>query len=102
MEDRLVNDQVAEQHQAPTRTNPLAIISLVASLFCLLGVLPAIICGHIARSQCRKDPTLGGQGMAPAGLIIGYVTPVLIAAAILLLILVSVAGTESAPFIYGM
>lgn len=59
------------------RTEPLAIWSLVLSLFSLaccgfvLGI-PGIICGHLALSKMQRDPQLEGRGMAMAGLVIGY------------------------------
>lgn len=62
---------------SPPRTEGFAIASLVASLLGFvgggpLGWIPGIICGHIARSRIKRDPSLGGRGMATAGLIIGY------------------------------
>jgi hypothetical protein len=59
------------------RTEPLAIWSLVlscVSIACcgpVLGI-PGIVCGHLALSKIRLQPTLEGRGMAMAGLIIGY------------------------------
>lgn len=70
------------QLQQP-QTSPLAIWSLVlsiTSLFCcgLLTAIPGIICGHMARSKIREsNGTLTGDGLALAGLIIGYVGAVL-------------------------
>jgi Domain of unknown function (DUF4190) len=61
------------------RITPLAICSLVLgifSFFCgwLFTAIPAVICGHLARSKIRKSGgTLGGKGIATAGLIVGYV-----------------------------
>ncbi len=59
------------------RTCGLAIASLVLScmsfLLWPLGFLPGIICGHLARREIRRDPGLEGDGLALAGLIIGYV-----------------------------
>jgi hypothetical protein len=37
-----------------------------------VGWLPGIICGHLAKSRLRRDPSLKGQGLATAGLVIGY------------------------------
>ncbi len=60
---------------AKPRTCGLAVASLVISC---VGVLiwplcvPGIICGHLARRQIRKNPGLGGDGLALAGLITGY------------------------------
>lgn len=70
------------QWQTP-RTCGLAVWSLVLSIVSLIccGVflaIPAIICGHNARSQIRNSPgALSGDGMALAGLIIGYISIVL-------------------------
>jgi len=63
---------------ASTRTEPLAIWGLVLSILswfgCLfLTVIPAIICGHVARSRIKKsNGALTGMNMAIAALIIGY------------------------------
>ncbi len=57
------------------RTSGLAIASLVCSLSSLItcvGWLPGIICGHMAKSRIRRDPSLKGAGLATAGLVIGY------------------------------
>jgi Domain of unknown function (DUF4190) len=70
---------------APTvpRTPPAAIWSLilaVLSFTCgwLFTAIPAVICGHIARSKIRKSgDTLGGRGIATTGLVLGYVALVL-------------------------
>jgi hypothetical protein len=59
------------------KTSGLAIASLVLSIATLLlgpfGFIPGIICGHMAMARIRKEPALGGVGLAKAGLIIGYV-----------------------------
>ena len=61
-------------------TETLAILSFVLSLTslwcCFFGFMPAIagiICGHLARSNIKKNAALDGDGLALAGLIIGYV-----------------------------
>src|SRR5689334_3257896 len=39
----------------------------------MVGALVAIICGHMARAQIREsNGTQGGDGMALAGIILGY------------------------------
>ncbi len=51
----------------------LGILSLL--MFGILTAIPAVICGHIAKSKIRKDPeNLDGEGQALAGLIMGYIT----------------------------
>ncbi len=61
------------------KTAGIAVTSLVLGIlgfFCLgpLGAIPAVICGHVAMSRIRASAgTLQGEGMALAGLIMGYV-----------------------------
>lgn len=61
------------------RTAPAAIWSLVLAILSftcgwLFTAIPAVICGHIAWSKIRKSGgTLGGKGIATAGLILGYI-----------------------------
>jgi hypothetical protein len=65
--------------QPVPRTASAAIWSLVlAGLFFIGGwlftAIPAVICGHVARSKIRKSGgALRGQGIATAGLILGYI-----------------------------
>jgi len=60
------------------RTSSLAIISLVSGLLGWtlapwLGSIIAIITGHMARSEIRKQPSqIDGDGFAIAGLVMGY------------------------------
>ncbi len=59
------------------QTSGLAVASLVCSLLSLVtvvGWLPGIICGHIAKSRIRRNPLLKGNGLATAGLLLGYLT----------------------------
>jgi len=59
-------------------TSPLAIVSLVSgilgwTLLPWLGSIVAIITGHMARSEIRANPaTKDGDGLALAGLIMGW------------------------------
>lgn len=63
---------------APRQTSALAIVSLVLgllgwTLLPLLGSLGAIICGHMARAEIRRSPeTMDGDGLAIAGLVLGW------------------------------
>ncbi|HPY30091.1 MAG TPA: DUF4190 domain-containing protein [Verrucomicrobiota bacterium] len=53
----------------------LGILSLVILFVGFLAGIPAIICGHMARSRARRAPAqYGGAGLALAGLIMGYVS----------------------------
>lgn len=75
-------------------TNPLAITSLICGIASyvgipILGAIAAIILGHLARSQIRdRGNTEGGDGMALAGLILGYVHFALVCLAFGLIFLV--------------
>lgn len=70
----------ARRPMPPAQSCGLATASLIMGILSLVlcgGVLalPAIICGHMARSRIRASRgTLGGDGMALAGLITGYVS----------------------------
>ena len=61
------------------KDSTLAILSLVFGIASYLvvpviGSLAAIILGHIAKSEIRKsNGTLTGNGLATAGLVLGYV-----------------------------
>jgi hypothetical protein len=69
--------------QPVLRTAPAAIWSLVLAILSftcgwLFTAIPAVICGHIARSKIRKSGgALRGKGIATAGLILGYLAFVL-------------------------
>ncbi len=67
-------------HSVP-KTSGLAIAALVCGILSIIGgaifiipLLLAIIFGHIALSQCNRDPQIGGKGLAIAGLCMGYVS----------------------------
>ncbi len=73
------------------RTNSLAVVSLVASIagVTILPVLASIvgvITGHMARRQIR-DSGEGGDGMAVAGLVIGWIGVGIAAAGVLVALL---------------
>ncbi len=75
----------------------MAIASLVCGILGFMLCLPsigAVVCGHIARVQIRKDPAQGGEGMALAGLITGYI--VLAGSLIYILVVVLAIGTFAA------
>lgn len=61
------------------QTAGVAIASLVLGILGMiligpLGSIPAVICGHVAKSRIRQAPDrLAGDGLALAGLILGYV-----------------------------
>lgn len=63
------------------RTSSLATVSLVFGILTwvmlpFVGALVAVVCGHLARSEIRgapPDAALDGDGLAVAGLVLGYV-----------------------------
>lgn len=64
--------------QPVRRTSSMAIVSLVAGLLGWtfapwLGSIIAIITGHMARAEIRRDQAdLEGDGLAVAGLVLGW------------------------------
>ena len=60
-------------------TSAMAVVSLVFGIasWCMLpvvGAIVAIICGHLARGEIRRSQGgLEGDGLAVAGLVLGYV-----------------------------
>jgi hypothetical protein len=51
------------------------VLGILSFIFSVLTGIPAIILGHISRSEIRKSAgRLGGDGMALAGLIMGYLS----------------------------
>ncbi len=68
---------------APRQTSNYAVIALVAgilgwTLLPLLGSLGGIIFGHMARGEIRRsNGQLGGDGMAIAGLVLGWISAAL-------------------------
>ena len=77
----------------PRTTSTLAIVSLVSGLLGgsfvpWLGSIVAVITGHLARTEIRREPErLEGDGMAVAGLVLGYAMLVLSLLGLLLVVL---------------
>jgi uncharacterized protein DUF4190 len=83
------------------RTNTLAIVSLVCGIAQFatgITFIPAIICGHLARTQIRRTGEQG-DGMALAGLILGYVGAVL---TIVVLIIIAAVWVHVAHSVQGV
>lgn len=96
---------------APRPTSGLAITSLICgiagvvlvwAIIPVLASIAAVITGHMALGQTRRDPAVGGRGMAITGLILGYAT-IAIAAFTLIGIIISFlfVGALSLPFIFS-
>ncbi len=61
-------------------TSTLAVVSLTFSILTwfllpFIGAVVAVICGHMARAEIRRMPpgAMEGDGMAIAGLVLGWV-----------------------------
>ena len=98
-----------EYSSAPfAETNILALISLISGVLAWLGLVGlggvvAVITGHIAKNQIRAS--LGqqtGEGLANAGLVLGYLNIVLTLAVLCLALLVFagvISGVAICPFV---
>ncbi|MCO5055920.1 DUF4190 domain-containing protein [Thermomonas sp.] len=89
----------------PMRSNStLALFSLIFgilgwTLLPFAGSLVAIVTGHMARAEIRRSPeTLDGDGLAVAGMVLGYVVVglSLLAFIFILLIFGGIAGLLAA------
>lgn len=60
-------------------TSTLATVSLIFGILTwivlpLVGAIVAVVCGHLARKEIRQSPcSIDGDGLAVAGLVLGYV-----------------------------
>ena len=89
---------------ARSRTSGLAVASLVLSCIAFLiwplGLplaIAGIVCGHLARREIRNNPGLDGDGLALAGLIVGYIFLAFLVLMILVLIPLFLFVFLSAP-----
>ncbi len=88
----------------PKKDSGLAIASLVCgiaawTIFPVLAAIAAVITGHMAKKEIRESGnTLGGDGMALAGLLMGYIQLGLFVLVIIVVIFVALfaisAGTS--------
>ena len=98
----------SERAGSPKRSS-LAVWSLAMGLlgwsfFPIVGGVVAIVTGHLAwREISRSEGTVGGQGMATAGLVLGYSSAILgvILAAVAILYLLFVIAAEYVKYEIG-
>lgn len=89
---------------SPTETNIWALVSVISGVLGWLGLfglggIVAVIAGHVAKNQIRQDPVrMSGDGMATAGLVLGYTNIAITAVGVCLLVLVLI-GAISMPFL---
>jgi hypothetical protein len=88
-----------------TRTSITAIISLITGIAGVVQILPvigpiaAIITGHIAKKEIKNSGGMvTGNGMATAGLIMGYVTLGLLACGCIVAIILFATGMLAIPW----
>jgi uncharacterized membrane protein len=77
---------------APPGTNQYAVASLVcgvAGLLMVLPAVPAVVLGHMSRRQIRRTGEQG-DGLAVAGLVLGYVVSAVTLALIALVVVLAV------------
>lgn len=93
----------------PRPSSGLAVTALIAGIagivlswtfVALLGSIAAVITGHMALNQIRRNPALGGRGMAIAGLILGYVGVAILAFTVVIAIFsfLFIGGVSFLPF----
>jgi hypothetical protein len=80
---------------AAQRTSGYAIASLILGIagFFVFPIVPsilAVVFGQKAREELRRDPTLGGEGLATAGIVLGWVGIALVGIGLLFLLLLLV------------
>ena len=84
-------------------TSTLAIVSLIAGivswiLLPFISAIVAVITGHMAKSEIKKSMGMvTGNGMATAGLVLGYINLALALCALCVAILL-LAGLITVPF----
>jgi hypothetical protein len=80
------------------KTSTLAIVSLVSGIltwiiFPILGALTAVITGHLAKREIHNSlGGLTGDGLATAGLILGYIQLVLVFGGICIIMILALLG----------
>ena len=81
------------------RTNNLAVVSLifgvVAWVLCpIVAAVVAVVTGHRARGEIRVSGE-GGDGMALAGLVLGYLNLALVGLSVVVIVLILVVGVAA-------
>ncbi len=72
--------QPPPQYAAPPQTHTMAIVSLIFGIMGIIGMcagigpIVAVICGNMALGEIRANPArYTGDGLAKAGIIIGWI-----------------------------
>jgi hypothetical protein len=89
----------------PARTNPLAVAALacgVAEFFTGgLTAIPAIVLGHMARSQIRRTGE-NGSGLALTGLILGWLAIIMFVLVVAVIGVAAVSMGHTVMYGHGM
>jgi galactitol-specific phosphotransferase system IIC component len=77
---------------AAQRTSGYAIASLILGIagFVVFPIVPsilAVVFGRKAQEELRRNPTLGGEGLATAGIVLGWVGIALVGIGLVFLLL---------------
>ena len=97
MSENQNNSQVPSPVTVPP-TSTLAIISLVSGILTwflvpIIGAIVAIITGHKAKKEIREsDEQLTGDGLATAGLVLGYLQIVFVAVPVCVIVILALLG----------
>ena len=81
-----------------TQTSNLAVVSLVAGILTwilipVLGAIVAIVTGHMAKRDIRQSQGyLEGNGMATAGLVLGYIQIIVMVISICIITILVLLG----------
>ncbi len=82
--------------RAGSRTSGLAVASLICSCVGLFigyfGTIPGIVCGVKANAQIKREPGLGGKGLATAGLLTGIIVSLLWVPLTYILVVATISG----------
>ena len=102
---------MTNQPNQPLQSGPvvpnsnLALASLILGILGwtivpFLGSIGAVVTGHMAKSEIKKSlGALGGNGMATAGLVLGYASIVLGLCFVCVAIILPMMGLFAIPFI---
>lgn len=95
-----MSEMPPQQYGQQAGTNTLAIISLVSGILSFMGLscigaIAAIILGNMAKNQIRETGEQG-EGLAKAGVILGWINIVLTVIITLIVVLFLVLGIGAA------
>jgi hypothetical protein len=86
-----VSSDAGTEATPPVTLPPWNVLAIVAFVLAFIAPPGGIACGHIARGQIRRTGEQG-EGLALAGLIIGYVLTALVVVLVLVWLAVLVAS----------